>query len=201
VPRKESQAPLRGSDEPTLTFGSEDELADWLERNHATSPGIWLRIARKDAGQQSVSYPEALEAALRYGWIDGQKRPLDSGWWLQRFTPRKPRSAWSRVNRDKAEALIAAGRMQPAGLVQVERARADGRWQAAYESQSRAEVPPDLQAALAASPAAAASFATLNAVNRYAILYRLQSAKKAETRARRLRSFIEMLERGGKIHP
>ncbi|HEX9107507.1 MAG TPA: YdeI/OmpD-associated family protein [Longimicrobiales bacterium] len=201
MPRKTSGSTPPRDQEPTLAFGSQEELVAWLERNHADSAGIWLRIARKDSGQRSVSYADALEAALCFGWIDGQKRPSDDSWWLQRFTPRKPRSVWSKVNREKAQALIAAGRMRPAGLEQVERARADGRWQAAYDSQSRAEVPPDLQAALDASPAAAAFFRTLNAANRYAILYRLQSARKPETRARRLRSFVEMLERGETIYP
>jgi uncharacterized protein YdeI (YjbR/CyaY-like superfamily) len=201
MPGKESERALPRDEEATLTFGSGAELVEWLERNHASSPGIWMRIARKDSGQCSVSYAEALEAAICYGWIDGQKRPSDSGWWLQRFTPRKPRSVWSRINRERAETLIAAGRMQPAGLKEVERARADGRWDGAYDSQARAGVPPDLQAALEASPAAAAFFGTLNAVNRYAILHRLQRAKKPETRARRLRTFLEMLERGEKIYP
>ncbi len=196
MPQKMPRAP-----EPTLAFASPDEFRQWLERHHADSAGIWLRIARKDSAAPSVTYAQALETALCYGWIDGQKRAGDELHWLQRFTPRKPRSGWSRINREKAEALIAGGRMQPPGLAEVERARADGRWQAAYDSQSRAEVPPDLQAALEASPAAAAFFATLNAVNRYAILYRLQSARKPETRARRLRGFIDMLERGEKLHP
>ncbi len=187
--------------EAVLAFASAGAVAEWLDRNHASSTGIWLKIAKKGAAEPSVSYAEALEAALCFGWIDAQKRPRDDTSWLQRFTPRKPRSVWSRVNRERAEALILAGRMRTAGLSEVERARADGRWDAAYDSQSRATVPPDLQAALDASPAAAAFFATLNSVNRYAILHRLQTAKKPETRARRLRTFVAMLEHGEKIHP
>ncbi len=187
--------------EAAFEFASAGAFATWLDGNHTSAPGIWLKIARKGSARPSVSYAEALEAALCFGWIDAQKRPGDDAFWLQRFTPRKPRSVWSRINREKAEALIAAGHMRPAGLREVERARADGRWEAAYESQSRATVPPDLQAALEGSPRAAAAFAGLNALNRYAILYRLQSAKKPETRERRLRSFVAMLERGEKIHP
>lgn len=187
--------------EPVLTFENQRALEAWLDRHHEDSPGIWLRIGKKGAVEPSVTYPQALEAALCYGWIDAQKRAGDAVSWLQRFTPRKPRSVWSRVNREKAVALIAARRMRPAGLHEVERARADGRWDAAYDSQSRATVPPDLQAALDGSPRAAAFFAGLSSLNRYAILHRLQMARKPETRERRLRSFVAMLERGETIHP
>ncbi len=196
-----STAPDGGAGDVILAFASAREFSDWLDREHDTSPGVWLRIGKKGAAEPSVSYAAALEAALCYGWIDAQKRAGDDSHWLQRFAPRKPRSAWSRVNREKAEALIAAGRMHPAGLREVERARADGRWDAAYPPQSRASIPPDLQAALEGSPRAAAFFATLNSINRYAILYRLQTAKRPDTRERRLRSFVAMLERGEKIHP
>jgi uncharacterized protein YdeI (YjbR/CyaY-like superfamily) len=148
-----------------------------------------------------VSYPEALEMALCYGWIDGQKQRHDESGWLQRFTPRAPRSVWSKLNRDRAEALIAGGEMRPPGLAEVERAKSDGRWDDAYDSQRTAVVPGDLKAALEEHPEAKAFFETLNSANRYAIVWRLQTAKKAETRERRLRQFIEMLERHEKLHP
>jgi uncharacterized protein YdeI (YjbR/CyaY-like superfamily) len=148
-----------------------------------------------------VTYAEAVEAALCHGWIDGQKAKLDDARWLQRFTPRKRGSRWSRINRDKAEALIAAGRMRPAGLREIEAARADGRWDAAYDGQRTATVPEDLQRALDADPAARAAFDDLNSVNRYAILYRVQDAKRPETRARRIAQFTAMLARGEKLHP
>jgi uncharacterized protein YdeI (YjbR/CyaY-like superfamily) len=148
-----------------------------------------------------VSYAEALEAALCYGWIDGQKRSHDDGSWLQKFTPRAARSVWSKLNRQRAEALVASGEMRPAGLAEVERAKSDGRWANAYDSPSTAVVPADLLAALEAHPEAKAFFETLNSANRYAIIWRLQTAKKAETRERRLRQFIEMLERHEKLHP
>ncbi len=195
-----NSSPGRAGD-AILTFASASAFADWLEQNHANSAGIWLKIAKKGETEPSLSYAEALETALCYGWIDAQKRSADAAHWLQRFTPRRPRSVWSRINREKAEALIAAGRMRPAGLREVERARSDGRWHAAYESQSRATVPPDLQAALDASPAAAAFFSGLSSLNRYAILFRLQTAKKPQTRERRLRQFVAMLERGETLHP
>ena len=162
---------------------------------------MWLAIARKGSGLASPTYPEALEAALCFGWIDGRKGSLDESRWLQRFTPRRARSRWSKRNCEQAEALIAAGTMAPAGLAEVERAKADGRWEAAYEPASRASVPPDLEAALAANPRAAAQFATLDGANRYAILYRLQDARKPETRARRLEIFVAMLNEGKKLHP
>lgn len=185
----------------TVAFATRAEFDAWLETNHASSPGIWLRIARKDSGVDSVSYAEALTVALCYGWIDGQKRAGDDTFWLQRFTPRTARSKWSRVNRDKAEALIAEGAMKPAGLRQVELARADGRWEAAYAGMSTAVVPDDLAAALAAVPAAAAFFDTLDRRNRYSILYRVQDAKRPETRQRRIAQFVTMLAEGRKPNP
>jgi len=188
-------------DLPIVAFGSQQEWERWLAEHHATSKGVWLKIAKKDAGVETVSYAEALESALCYGWIDGQKRPYDDQFWLQRFTPRSPRSKWSRINRDKALALVEQGRMKPAGQAQIEQARRDGRWDAAYEAQSRAEVPDDLQRALDEHPAAQAFFATLDSRNRYAILYRLQDAKKPETRARRLDQFVAMLDEGKKLYP
>jgi len=173
----------------------------WLKRHHATASGVWLRMAKKDSGFPTVSYAEVLEAALCYGWIDGQRKSQDAQFFLQRFTPRTARSVWSKINRDKALKLIDEGRMQPAGLAEVERARADGRWDAAYDAQSIATVPPDLQAALDANPKAAAFFATLDSRNRYAVLFRTQGAKRPETRAKRIAQFVEMLAKGEKIHP
>ena len=186
---------------PTIAFASQQAWEGWLDEHHRTSRGLWLKLAKKDAGVPSVTYAKALESALCYGWIDGQKAPFDATYWLQRFTPRGPRSKWSRINRDKALALESQGRLRPAGLAEVERARQDGRWDAAYESPSRMTVPPDLQAALDERPAAAAFFAGLDRTNRYAILYRLHDAKKPETRARRLAQFLVMLEEGRKLYP
>ena len=186
---------------PILAFPGQKEWQDWLEASHSSSSGVWLKLARVDSGIPSVTYSEALEAALCYGWIDGTKKSLDADWWLQKFTPRGPQSIWSKVNREKAEELIRSGRMQPGGLQQVERARQDGRWQAAYDSPRRASVPEDLQVELDLHPQAKAFFATLDSRNRYAILYRLQTAKKPETRLKRLQEFVSMLERQEKLYP
>jgi uncharacterized protein YdeI (YjbR/CyaY-like superfamily) len=188
------------SDLPIKLFGNQDAWSKWLEANHARSQGLWLRIAKKDSGLASVTYAEALDAALCYGWIDGQKQTYDERSWLQRFTPRRPRSPWSRVNTVKAQALIESGRMRPAGLAQVERARADGRWDSAYAPASSAAVPPDLQAALDANPKAKAFFATLRGSNRYAFIYRVQSAKRPETRARRVAEYVAVLEKAETLH-
>jgi uncharacterized protein YdeI (YjbR/CyaY-like superfamily) len=184
-----------------MEFETRDDWRAWLDAHHDGSPGVWLLIAKKGSARHTVSYDEALEAALCYGWIDGQKRSHDDGCWLQKFTPRAARSVWSKLNRQRAEALIASGEMRPAGLAEVERAKADGRWANAYDSPSTAVAPGDLLAALEAHPEAQAFFETLNSANRYAIIWRLQTAKKAETRERRLRQFIEMLERHEKLHP
>jgi uncharacterized protein YdeI (YjbR/CyaY-like superfamily) len=184
---------------PIHLFPGPDQLEGWLEENHE-SDGVWLKIAKKGAPEPSVTYGEALEVALCFGWIDSQKRGLDETHFLQRFTPRRPRGRWSKVNREKAEALIAAGRMRPTGLAEVEAAKSDGRWEAAYEGQRTAKVPADLQRELDANAAAAKFFASLDGANRYAILYRLDEAKKPETRERRLRKFVAMLERGEKLH-
>ncbi|HET7446135.1 MAG TPA: YdeI/OmpD-associated family protein [Solirubrobacterales bacterium] len=183
-----------------LLFATPAELEAWLEDNHVESDGIWLKIAKKGAEEPSVTYAEALELALCFGWIDSQKRGHDDQHFLQRFTPRRPRGRWSKINREKAEALIAAGSMRPTGLVEVEAAQADGRWEAAYEGQGTAQVPEDLQRELDGSPAAAEFFAGLDGANRYAVIYRLNEAKRPETRERRLRKFVAMLERGEKIH-
>jgi uncharacterized protein YdeI (YjbR/CyaY-like superfamily) len=187
-------------DLPVHLFATRSDLEAWLEDNHGSSPGIWLKIAKKGSGVESVDYAEALELALCFGWIDSQKRGLDESFFLQRFTPRRPRGKWSQINRTKAEELIAAGAMRSAGLAEVEAAKADGRWDAAYAGQRAATVPDDLRQELDRSPAAHEFFESLDAANRYAILYRLQEAKKPETRERRLSKFIAMLERGEKIH-
>jgi uncharacterized protein YdeI (YjbR/CyaY-like superfamily) len=186
---------------PILLFASQQDFADWLNEHYDQSNGIWLKLAKKGTDIPSVTYDKAVETALCYGWIDSQKKGFDESFWLQRFTPRKANSIWSRDNREKAEALIASGQMQPAGLAAVELARQNGRWEAAYDSQGTITVPDDLQAELDQNPKAKASFATLNSANRYAILFRLQTARKAKTRAKRLRQYVEMLERGEKIHP
>ena len=188
------------TDLPVVLFESPEAWGDWLAEHHAQSAGAYLRIAKNGAPFQTPSYAEALDEALCVGWIDSRKDRYDDASWLQRFTPRRARSPWSQVNRAKAEALIASGRMQPAGLRAVDEAKADGRWEAAYASQSKATVPDDLQAALDRSPEAQAFFKTLSGANRYAILYRVQSAKKAETRARRIAQFVAMLERHETIH-
>ena len=186
---------------PKLPFASASEWEEWLEDNHAGSEGVWIMMAKKDAGIESVRYPEVLDSALCFGWIDGRREALDERFFLQRFQPRRLRSRWSRINRDKAERLIAEGRMRPAGLAEVERAKADGRWEAAYESQKMSTVPDDLQHELDARPRAKASFGELNRQDRFTILYRLQDAKRPETRARRLAKFVAMLEAGETIRP
>ena len=186
---------------PIVAFPSREAWATWLNEHHAVSTGLWLALRKKGASEPSLSYSDAVEVALCYGWIDGQAGKLDERFWLQRFTPRRPRSIWSRVNRDRALALIARGEMKPAGLREVERAQADGRWEVAYEPPSTMEVPDDLRQVLAANPAAEAFFATLNRTNRYAILHRIQAAKKPETRARRIATFVAMLAEGKKLYP
>jgi uncharacterized protein YdeI (YjbR/CyaY-like superfamily) len=186
-------------DLPVHLFSGPDELESWLEESHDAA-GVWLKIAKKGSPEPSVTYAEALEVALCFGWIDSQKRGCDETHFLQRFTPRRPRGRWSKINREKAEALIEAGRMRPTGLAEVEAAKADGRWEAAYEGQRTAKVPEDLQRELDANPAAAEFFAALDSTNRYAVIYRLNDAKKPETRERRLSKFVAMLERGEKIH-
>jgi uncharacterized protein YdeI (YjbR/CyaY-like superfamily) len=186
---------------PIIAFPAAGELEGWLRENHARASGLWLKLAKKDSAIESVSYAEALEHALCFGWIDGQKRAFDERFWLQRFTPRGPRSRWSRINREKAERLIEQGRMQAAGAEQVERARGDGRWERAYEGQRTATVPADLQRELDRNPVALAFFQTLNSVNRYAIIYRIGDAKRPQTRARRIAKFVAMLEAHERIHP
>jgi len=162
---------------------------------------VWLRLAKKGAEGPTVSYAEAVESALCFGWIDGQKRAESEHYWLQRFTPRTAKSIWSRINRAKAEALVAAGQMRPAGLLEIDRAKGDGRWDAAYPSASNAVVPDDLQAALDANKKAKAFFATIDGRNRYAVLFRIQNSKKHETRAKKIAQFVEMLAKGERLHP
>jgi uncharacterized protein YdeI (YjbR/CyaY-like superfamily) len=188
-------------DVPVVSFASADAFEKWLKAEHASSDGVWLKLAKKGASTTSISYADALEVALCYGWIDGQKDKLDDQHWLQRFTPRKSKSRWSKINRDKALALIDQGRMRSAGLREVERAKADGRWEVAYEGQRTATVPEDLQGALDKNKKAREFFATLDGRNRYAILYRVQDAKKAETRAQRIHNFVEMLSQHKTVHP
>ena len=191
---------MAGDDHPKIPFASDAEWERWLEDNHAESDGVWIKMAKKDAGIDSVRYPEVLETAICFGWIDGRREALDDRYFLQRFTPRRACSRWSRINRDKAERLMADGRMRPAGVAEVERAKADGRWAAAYEGQKTMTVPDDLQRELEARPDAKAFFEGLSSQNRYAILYRLHDAKRPETRARRLEKFVAMLEAGEKIY-
>jgi uncharacterized protein YdeI (YjbR/CyaY-like superfamily) len=181
-------------------FANREGWAAWLEKNHRKPEGLWLRLAKKGSGTRSVSYAEALEVALAFGWIGGQKRPESDEAWLQRFVPRSGKSIWSKINREKALALITSGQMQAAGLEAVERAKQCGRWESAYDSPKGATVPDDFQAALDGSARARDFFGTLDSANRYAMLFRIQTVKKAETRERKIREFVEMLERGEKIH-
>ena len=186
--------------EPVRSFASQAAWAAWLKKNHRKPEGLWLRLAKKDSGLRSVTYGEALETALCYGWIDGQKRGESAAAWLQRFLPRTAKSIWSKINREKAVALIAGGRMKAAGLEAVACAKKDGRWGAAYDSPRGAQVPKDFQAALDANARAHEFFRGLDGANRYAVLYRIQTVKKAETRARKIEEFIGMLERKETIH-
>jgi uncharacterized protein YdeI (YjbR/CyaY-like superfamily) len=191
---------MKTTDLLSLPFASKKKWADWLARQHDKSAGVWLKLAKKGSEIPSVTYDEALEVALCYGWIDGQKKGFDDKYWLQKFTPRGAKSIWSKINTEKAEKLIKSGEMEAAGLKVIEAAKHDGRWDAAYESQKNISVPDDFQAELDKNPKAKASFATLNSVNRYAILFRIHNAKKAETRVRRIQQFVEMLERGEKLY-
>jgi uncharacterized protein YdeI (YjbR/CyaY-like superfamily) len=186
---------------PTLMLASQDEWEAWLQDHGEVSTGVWLRLAKKSAGQSGLSYAQALDSALCFGWIDGQKRADSDQYWLQRFSPRSARSIWSKINTDKAKALQDAGRMRPAGLKEITRAKEDGRWDKAYASSSKATLPDDLQLALDANRKAKAFFATLDSQNRFAILFRIQNVKKAETRARKIAQFVEMLANGEKVHP
>ena len=181
-------------------FADQAAWSAWMEKNHCSSSGLWLRLAKKGSGLQSVTYAEALEVALCHGWIDGQKRGESERAWLQRFLPRSARSIWSKINRQKALALITAGRMTPAGQAAIDAAKKNGTWEAAYDSPKSAKVPDDFQKALDVSPGAQEFFDSLDGANRYAILFRIQTVKKTETRERKIREFIQMLERGERIH-
>jgi uncharacterized protein YdeI (YjbR/CyaY-like superfamily) len=197
--------PVSGGDSdrqrlPILELEDRAAWERWLEAEHESSGGVWLKLARKNSGATTITYVEALEEALRYGWIDGQKAPHDDRFWLQRFTPRGPRSKWSQVNRRNATDLIEQGRMRPAGLAQVQAAQRDGRWDAAYASPRAATVPEDFQRALDANPPAKEFFATLGSAQRYSFLYRIDDAKRPETRARRIRDYVAMLAQGRTIH-
>lgn len=189
------------SELPILPVPTAQVWATWLEANGRSQPGAWLQLAKKGTSIPSLTYDQALEVALCYGWIDSHKKAHDETWWLQKFTPRRPNSKWSKVNCEKAELLVAEGRMQPPGLQAVTQAKENGQWDAAYDSQSNATVPDDLQAELDANPQVAAFFATLNSTNRYAILHRIQTAKKPETRQKRLRNYMDMLAREETIYP
>ena len=186
---------------PIISFETQQDWERWLAERHTNTEGIWLKIAKKETGTPSVSYSEALESALCYGWIDGQKATFDDKYWLQKFTPRRTKSIWSKVNCDKATALMAEGRMQPAGIRQLELAKADGRWDQAYESQSKITIPADFQSELDKNQQAKDFFSTLDSTNRYAILFRIHTAKKPETRSARIQKFIEMLSKNETIHP
>ncbi|WP_163852760.1 YdeI/OmpD-associated family protein [Paenibacillus elgii] len=192
--RKESELPI-------LLFADQPSWEAWLEQNHGASAGVRLHLAKKQADVVTLTYQEALESALCYGWIDSRKEAYDESTWLQRFTPRGAKSIWSKVNKDKAEALIASGRMQPPGLRAIEAAKENGQWDKAYEPPSRATVPDDLQSELDRNPQAKAFFEALDKQNRFAVLFRIHNAKKAETRAKRIQQFVTMLERGEKIYP
>ena len=186
---------------PVMSFETQRDWETWLKEHHTDTKGIWLKIAKKETRILSLSYSEALESALCYGWIDGQKASFDDQYWLQKFTPRGPKSIWSQVNRDKATALLAEGRMQPGGLRQVELAKSNGRWEAAYESQSKVTIPADFQRELDTNQKAKDFFSTLDSRNRYAILFRIQTAKRPETRSARIQKFIEMLAQQQRIYP
>jgi uncharacterized protein YdeI (YjbR/CyaY-like superfamily) len=180
-------------------FASKTKWVEWLARQHDKSTGVWLKLAKKDSGIKSVTYEEALDVALCYGWIDGQKKGFDDKYWLQKFTPRGKKSIWSKINTEKAERLIASGEMKPAGLAAIEAAKQDGRWDAAYASQKNITIPEDFQAALDKNKKAKASFARLKSAERYSFLFRIHNAKKPETRAKHIQKFVEMLEREEKL--
>ncbi|HMR98305.1 MAG TPA: YdeI/OmpD-associated family protein [Anaerolineales bacterium] len=187
-------------DLPVLPFANKKKWTDWLAKQHDKASGVWLKLAKKDSGIASVTYDDAVESALCYGWIDGQKKGYDDNYWLQKFTPRGPKSIWSKINTEKAERLIKSGEMKPAGLKVVEAAKKDERWAQAYESQKNISVPQDFQSALDKNKNAKVFFGTLKSAERYSFLFRIQTAKKPETRAKLIQKFVEMLERNEKIH-
>ena len=181
------------AEQPVVSFAAPAEMQAWLEEHGEASDGIWLKFAKKASGHPSVRYAEAVEIALCHGWIDGQVKRLDEQHYLQKFTPRRARSKWSKINREKAERLIADGRMRPAGMREIERAREDGRWAAAYDSATTATVPDDFREALQADPAAREFFESLGNTKRYAFLYRIADAKQPETRAKRIAEYVALL--------
>ena len=191
---------MKTTDLPIKPFASKAKWADWLARQHDKSAGLWLKLAKKDSEIKSITYEEALDVALCYGWIDGQKKGFDDKYWLQKFTPRGRKSIWSKINTEKAERLIASGEMKPAGLKAIETAKQDGRWEAAYASQKNMAIPEDFQAALDNNKKAKAAFATLKSAERYSFLFRIHHAKKPETRAKHIQKFVEMLESAEKFH-
>jgi len=192
--------PSSSAEPPVKEFRTRAAWERWIECHHGDHAGVWMKLAKKGTGVTTVTYAEALEVALCYGWIDAQVKRLDETYYLQRFTPRRVRSKWSKINRESATRLIESGTMRPPGLAEVERARGDGRWDAAYDSPAGAAVPDDFERALARNKKAREFFATLSSANRYAILYRIQDAKRSETRARRITQLVEMLARGEKFH-
>jgi uncharacterized protein YdeI (YjbR/CyaY-like superfamily) len=189
---------MNSTELPVLPFANKKKWESWLARQHGKSKGIWLKLAKRDSGIPSVTYDEAVDVALCYGWIDGQKKGYDDKYWLQKFTPRAPKSIWSKINTERAERFIASGEMKPAGLRAVEAARQDGRWEAAYASQKNISVPEDFQAALDKNRKAREFYSTLKSAERYSILFRIQTARMPETRAKRIQQFVEMLERNEK---
>jgi uncharacterized protein YdeI (YjbR/CyaY-like superfamily) len=191
---------MKSTDLPILPFSNKKKWTDWLAKQHDKSAGLWLKLGKRDSGIPSIIYEEALEVALCYGWIDGQKKGLDDEYWLQKFTPRGSKSIWSKINTEKAERLIASGEMKPSGLKAIEAAKQDGRWEAAYASQKTITIPEDFQAALDKNKKAKGFFTALKSAERYSFLFRIHHAKRSETRAKRIQQFVEMLERGEKIH-
>ena len=192
---------VTGAGLPVLAFASASDWEQWLSKQPRSSKGIWLKLAKKGSGIESLSRQEAIDGALCYGWIDGQLQKFDEQYWLVRFTPRSAKSKWSSINQTRVQALIDTGRMNDAGLEEVKRAKADGRWEAAYPPQSKAEVPSDLQLALDGNPKAKRLFSKLDSANRYAILYRIHNSPKPEMRANKIEKYVQMLARGETIHP
>jgi len=190
----------RAEPKPVRAFRSQRDFENWLERNHHRTEGVWIRFAKKNSGLKSVTHPEALDSALCFGWIDALRLPDTDKTYLHRFLPRRPKSLWSRINRERALALIEGGRMRAQGLAEIERAKRDGRWESAYPSPANATMPPDFEKELARNPKAKAFFETLNRINRYAIIWRLATARKQETRERLTRKFLDMLEKGETLH-
>jgi len=199
-PKTKTRTKTKTVPSPIRAFKSQADFESWLERNYESPQGVWIRFARKGSGIESVSHPEALETALCFGWIDALRLPESDTTYLHRFMPRRPKSLWSKINREKALALIEAGRMRAAGFAEIERAKNDGRWDAAYDSPANAKMPPEFQRELDRNPKAKAFFETISRVNRYAIIWRLTTAKKQETRDKLARKFLDMLEKGETLH-